>query len=73
MPIHGVEVKEKESEDDAINLLEIYYSILNIPFDPNDIDRAHRIRLSYTDYFRKKKLKSIIIKFRSWKARQLFL
>ena len=36
--IHGVEVKEKESEDDVINTLGQCYSILDVPFSPNDID-----------------------------------
>ena len=71
--IHGVEVKEKESEDDAMNTLEKCYSTLNVLFDPNDVDRAHRIGLSYTDNHSGKKVKSIIVKFRSWKARQTFL
>ena len=53
MPIDGVKVKEKESEDDVMNTLEKCYSSLNVSFDPiliqSDIDRAHRIELSYTD------------------------
>ena len=71
--IHGVEVKEKESEDDVMNTLEKCYSSLNVPFDTNDIDRAHRIGLSYTGNHLRKKVKPIIVKFRSWKVRQLFL
>ena len=70
--IHGVEVKEKESEDDVMNKLGQCYSKLNVPFNPNDIDRAHRIGLSYTDNHLGKKIKSIIVKFGSWKTRQLF-
>ena len=34
-----------------------------VPLDPNDFERVHRIELSYTD-----KVKSIIVKFRSWKG-----
>ena len=71
--IHGVEFKEKESEDDVvINTLEKFSSSLNVPFDQNDIDRAHHIGLSYTDNHSGKKVKSVIVKFRSWKARKLF-
>ena len=47
--IHGVEVKEKEGKDDVMNTLELCYSSLDVPFNPNDIDRAHLIGLSYTD------------------------
>ena len=47
--IHGVEVKEKKSKDDVMNTLEQCYSSLDIPSNPNDIDRVHHIGLSYTD------------------------
>ena len=68
MPIDGVEVKDKKSEDDALNILEKFYSTLNVSFDPiviqSDIDRAHRIGLSYTDNHSGKKTiigKTIIV------------
>ena len=50
MRIQGVE----------LNLLEDYYSSVNLLFDANDIDRVGT------------KVKSILVKFRSWKARQRF-
>ena len=49
-----------------MDTLEKCYLILNVPFDPNDIERGHRIRLSYTGNHSGKKVKSIIIKFRSY-------
>ena len=70
--IHGVEVKENEDEDGIMNVLEDCYSSVNLQFDANDIDRAHRTGLPYTDKNSGKKVKSIIVKFRSWKARQRF-
>ena len=70
--IHGVEVKENDDEDGVMNVLEDCYSSVNLPFDANDIDRAHRIGLLYTDKNSGKKVKSIIVKFGSWKARQRF-
>ena len=72
MRIHGVEVKENEDEDGIMNVLEDCYSSVNLQFDANDIDHAHRIGLPYTDKNSGKKVKSIIVKFRSWKARQRF-
>ena len=36
------------------------------------IDRVHRVGKEYTDKISKKKVKSIIVKFKSWKARQKF-
>ena len=44
-----MEVKEKKSKDDVMNTLEQCYSSLDIPSNPNDIDRVHHIGLSYTD------------------------
>ena len=70
MRIQGVEVKE--NEDGVMNVLEDYYSRVNLQFDTNDIDRAHRIGLPYTDKNSGTKVKSVIVKFRSWKARQPF-
>ena len=49
MRIHGVEVKEIEDEDGIMNVLEDCYSSVNLQLDANDIDRAHRIGLPYTD------------------------
>ena len=70
--IHGVEVKENEDEDSIMNVLEDCYSNVNFQFDANDIDRAHCVGLPYSDKNSGKKVKSIIVKFRSWKARQRF-
>ena len=70
--IDGVEIKENEDGDGIMNVLEYCYSSVNLQFDANDIDRAHRIGLPYTDKNSGKKVKSIIVKFRSWKARQRF-
>ena len=69
---HGVEMKENEDEDGIMNVLEDCYSSVNMQFDANDIDRAHRTGLPYTDKNSGKKVKSIIVKFRSRKARQRF-
>ena len=70
--IHGVELKENENEDGVMNVLEDCYSSANLDFDANHIDDAHRIGLPYTNKNSGKKVKSIIVKFRSWKAAQRF-
>ena len=44
--IHGVEVNENEDEDGIMNVLEDCYSSVNLRFDANDIDRAHRIGIT---------------------------
>ena len=58
-------MKENEDEDGIKNVLEDCYSSTNLQFDENDIDCAHRIGLPYTDKNSGKKVKSIIVKFRS--------
>ena len=55
-----------------MNTLEQCYSSLNVSFDLNDIDRTHRIGLSYTDNYSGKKVKSLFVKFRSWKTHLYF-
>ena len=43
---------------------------MELPFNEEVIDRAHRIGKENTDKVSKKKVKSTIVKFKSWKARQ---
>ena len=69
---YRVEVKEKESEDNVMNMLEKCYSSLDLPFNPNDDDQANLIGLLYTDNHSVKKVTSIIVKLSSWKACQIF-
>ena len=52
--------------------IEKYYNVMGIPCDENEIDRAHGIGKSFLDKERKKKVRSIIVKFKSWKARTAF-
>ena len=44
------------------------YNALELPFNEEVIDRAHRVGTQYTDKISKKKVKSIIGKFKSWKT-----
>ena len=43
-----------------------------MPFAQEDINRAHRIGTEYTEKNSGKKVKSIIVKFKSWTARKQF-
>ena len=47
------------------------YMDMNIPFNPNEIDRAHYIGKKYKDK-ENKQVKSIIVRFRSWSSRVAF-
>ena len=45
---------------------------MGIQFNENEIDRGHGIGKSFLDKERKKKVRSIIVKFKSWKAHAAF-
>ena len=47
--------------------------IHGVPFDPNNIGRGNRIGFSYVENHSGKKVRSIIVKFRSCKARKPFI
>ena len=69
--IHRIELKEGDSGD-IMEEIEKCYNIMGIPFNENQIDRAHGIGKPFLDKERKKKVRSIIVKFKSWKARAVF-
>ena len=69
--IHGIEFKEGDSGD-VMEELEKCYNVMGILFNENEIDRAHGIRKPFLDKEQKKKVRSIIHKFKSWKARAAF-
>ena len=47
-------------------------NVMGIPLDENEIDRVHSIGKPFLDKEWKKKVRSIIIKFKSWKVRAAF-
>ena len=71
MCIHSIEFKEGDSGD-AMEEIEKCYSVMGIPFNENEIDRAHAIGKPFLDKEWKKKVKSIIVKFKSWKVLAVF-
>ena len=68
--IHSIETKTKESNEDIIEKIKECYEALEIPFNEANIDRVHRIGKEYSDKTTGKKVKSIFVKFKSWKSRQ---
>ena len=56
--------------NDIIEKVKECYEALEIPFNEANIDRAHRIGKEYSDKTTGKKVKSIIVKFKSWKSCQ---
>ena len=71
MRIHGIEFKEGDSGD-VMEELEKCYNVMGIPFNENEIDRAHSIGKPFLDEEQKKKVRSVMAKFKSWKARAAF-
>ena len=70
LEIHGIVSNSNEKNEDVIEKIRECYNALELPFNEEVIDRAHRVGKEYTGKFSKKKVKSIIVKFKSWKARQ---
>ena len=71
MRIHGAEFQEGDGGE-IMEEMEKCYNVMGIPFDENEIDRAHGIRKPFLDKERNKKVRSIIVKLKSWKARAAF-
>ena len=67
--IHGVPVHTGVKSKEILTTLKDCYNKLDLTFQSDEIDRAHRIGKKYVDYSGNK-VQTIIIKFKSWKARQ---
>ena len=69
--IHGIVFREGDGGE-VMEEIAKCYNVMGIPFDENEIDRAYGIGKPSLDKKRKKKVRSIIVKFKSWKARAAF-
>ena len=65
--IHGIEVPENKSIDNIMVVVKSCQEKVNVPFEQDNIDCAHRVGKKYTDENTAKKVQSIIVKFKSWK------
>ena len=70
--IHRIECSDDERNDNVLERVKECYKEMNLLFQDENIDRVHRIGKTYTDENTGKKVKSIIVKFNSWKSRQQF-
>ena len=66
--IHGTESKKHEKIDDMWQKVKECYESIQVPFAQEDISRIHRIGMEYTQKNPEKEVKSIIVKFKSWRA-----
>ena len=61
--IHGIESKKIKKMGEVWQKVKECYQLVQVPFAQEDIDRAHRIGMEYTEENSGKKVKSIIVKF----------
>ena len=64
--------KKNEKIDYVWQKVKECYKSVQVPFAQEDIDRAHRIGMEYTEKNSGKEVKSLIVKFKSWRARKQF-
>ena len=69
--IHGVQYNEND-DISVTNKVEQCCDEIGVKFDMNEIDRVHYIGKPVLDTDSKQKVRSIIVKFKSWKSRTAF-
>ena len=69
--VHGLEFSDEEDEGD-MKKMEKCCNDMGVEFNQNEIDRAHYIGKPYMDKKKNKKVRSFIVKFKSWKTRTSF-
>ena len=63
--IHSIESNSSEKNEDMIEKIRDCHNALELPFNEEVIDCAHRIGKEYMDKISEKKVKSITVKFKS--------
>ena len=71
MRVHGFDFSSDEDEG-VMKKVEKCCSDMGIEFNQNEIDQVHYIGKPYMDKTKNKKVRSLIIKFKSWKSRITF-
>ena len=69
--VHGLDFSSDENEG-VMKKVEKCCSDVGIEFNQNEIDCVHYIGKPYMDKTKNKKVRSLIIKFKSWKSRITF-
>ena len=72
LTLNGIEWNLNSNNGGIIDQLRKCCNVMGILFNENEIDRAHDIGKRYLDKEQKKKVRSIRVKFKSWKARAAF-
>ena len=69
--VHGLEFNS-DNDEGVMKKVEKCCKDMDVEFNENEIDRAHYIGKSYVDKMKNKKVRSLIIKFKSWRSRCAF-
>ena len=68
--LNGIPVHHDEKNEDCLKTLEKCYKEINLPFVSDEIDRVHRIGKSMIEKGSGKKVRQMIVKFKSWNSRK---
>ena len=63
--LNGIPVHDDEKNEDCLKTLEKCYKEINLPFVSDEIDRVHRIGKSMIEKGSGKKVRQMIVKFKS--------
>ena len=70
--INGIKVSDDRNKENVMDVIKECYDDVGLPFNPDEIDRAHRIGKVHTNSETEDKTQSIIVKFKSWGSRTTF-
>ena len=68
--MHGLKYEKNENQNDIVTKVSECFSEIGLPHEKAEIDRVHRIGKPYKNEGSGLTMKSIIIKFKSWRYRQ---
>ena len=68
--MHGLKYEKNENQNDIASKVSECFSEIGLPYEEAEIDRVHRIGKPYKNEGSGLTMKSIIIKFKSWRYRQ---
>ena len=68
--MHDLKYGKNENQNDIVSKVSECFSEIGLPYEEADIDRVHRIGKPYKNEGSGLRMKSIIIKFKTWRYRQ---
>ena len=68
--MHGLKYEKNENQNDIVPKVPECFSEIGLPYEEAEIDRVHRIGKPYKNEGSGLTMKSIIIKFKSWRYKQ---